>query len=238
MTFTKDAVTITGGCNCRAIRYRVSAPPFDHRPLTPYRTPGADIGDLRIPCVLLCHCNNCRLATNSILPIGLVTETRTVTASILSDATTNEGAISTPDSERTFSLALDIFDHRKPASDVPSPLAAYRSSSHCSRWFCSRCGTSIAYSVNPDIIPAEWEWPTMLDLWSATIDRECLDKEYMAPERMVWCHFAVPWIQKLARQGAGGIPEHPLTKIDKVLGDDVEADLRELEGLHEKASTG
>lgn len=71
----------------------------------------------------------------------------------------------------------------------------------------------------------------MLDLWSATIDREDLEKEYMVPERMVWCHYAIPWIRKLAQEGAGGIPEHPLTKIDKVEGDDIGDDLKQLAAL-------
>jgi hypothetical protein len=35
----------------------------------------------------------------------------------------------------------------------------------------------------------------------------------------------------MARHGAGGIPEHPLTKIDKLVGDDIEDDLQELAKL-------
>jgi len=58
-----DAITISGGCNCKALRYQVSIPPHDKRPPNPYRSPGADIGDLRIPFVALCHCNDCRAAT-------------------------------------------------------------------------------------------------------------------------------------------------------------------------------
>ncbi|KAK5165731.1 uncharacterized protein LTR77_008654 [Saxophila tyrrhenica] len=217
-----------------AIRYEVHVPPFEERPPTPYKTPGTDIGDLRIPCVLLCHCNNCRLGANQILPIGLVCETKTVQVSVLprSTTTTSEGAFDIPDRERTSASASEIFDPRNP-NPANSHLSVYRSSPQRSRWFCSRCGTSIGYSIDPGVIPEAWGWPTMLDLWSATIDREDLEKEYMAPERMVWCHYAVPWVGKLAREGAGGIPEHPLTKIDKVVGDDVTEDLRELEALEQ-----
>lgn len=71
----------------------------------------------------------------------------------------------------------------------------------------------------------------MIDFWLGTIDREDLDKDYMAPERMVWCHLGVDWIRKFARGSTGEIPEHPLTKIDKIVGDDIESDLAELQAL-------
>lgn len=75
----------------------------------------------------------------------------------------------------------------------------------------------------------------MLDIWLGTVDREDLEKDYMSPERMMWCEKGVPWIRKLSQVGAGGIPEHPLTKIDKSVGDDISEDLKELEG-HERWS--
>ena len=50
----------------------------------------------------------------------------------------------------------------------------------------------------------------------------------MKPERMIWCEIAVPWVLDLARQGSKEIPEHPLTRIDRFLGDDIEGDLTEL----------
>lgn len=70
----------------------------------------------------------------------------------------------------------------------------------------------------------------MLDIWLGTVDREVLEKEWMKPERMLWCEKGVTWIREFARNGAGGVPEHPLTKIDQHVGDDVEDDLREREG--------
>ena len=86
----------------------------------------------------------------------------------------------------------------------------------------------VAYSVDPGVIPVEWNWPAMLDIWLGTVDREDLENDYMKPERMMWCEKGIPWIRELARNGAGGIPEHPLTKIDKIVGDDSEDDLKNL----------
>lgn len=68
----------------------------------------------------------------------------------------------------------------------------------------------------------------MLDIWLGTVDREDLEKDYMSPERMLWCDMGVPWIRKLATSGGGGMPCHPLTKIDKLVGDNVGATSEEL----------
>lgn len=57
----------------------------------------------------------------------------------------------------------------------------------------------------------------------------------MRPERALWCEKAVPWVAEMARNGHGGIPEHPLTKIDKVMGDDITADMTELNAFKTKA---
>lgn len=71
----------------------------------------------------------------------------------------------------------------------------------------------------------------MLDIWLGTVDREDLQHEYMKPERVVWCHCNIPCIRELTRSGAGGVPEHTLTSIDKVAGDDYKADLERKEKL-------
>ena len=49
-----------------------------------------------------------------------------------------------------------------------------------------------AYSVDAGVIPPEREWPTMLDIWLGTVDREDLERDYMSPERMLWCEKGVP----------------------------------------------
>ena len=182
-----------------------------------------------MPAVYMDHCNDCRRATSSIIPMAIVCDIKTVRASLLPKSAEADGTFTMVDSERDWVFAGDVFDFRNPAlKDLH--LTVYKSTTGRSRWFCSRCGTMVAYSVDPGIIPPEWEWPTMLDIWLGSVDREDLEKDYMSPERMLWCEKGVPWIRQLARGGAGGIPEHPLTKIDKVVGDEVEADLKEPAG--------
>lgn len=230
MPFPEEAFVIHGGCNCKAVRYRVFVPPYSERPQTVYKNAGADIGDLRLPAVYMDHCNDCRQATSSVLPMALVCITHTVRVSVLSKTAQAEHAFDIPDSERDWLPAERMFDSRNPKlTDIH--LAVYKSSPARSRWFCSRCGTMIAYSVDPGVIPEEWNWPPMLDIWLGTVDRQDLEKGYMKPERMLWCEKGVPWVRELARNGAGGIPEHPLTKIDKVVGDNIKDDLKELQTL-------
>ena len=230
MPLPKEPLTIRGGCNCRAVRYEVSVPAFSERPQTVYKNPGADIGDLRLPAVYMDHCNDCRRATASIMPMGLVCPTQMVRTSVLPTSAKAENAFDMPDSEREWVPAGDIFDFRNPALK-DFHLAVYKSTAGRSRWFCGRCGTMVVYSIDPGVIPADWGWPPMLDVWLGTVDREDLEKDYMKPERMLWCEKGIPWIREMARNGAGGIPEHPLTKIDKLVGEDIGGDLKELETL-------
>lgn len=61
-----------------------------------------------------------------------------------------------------------------------------------------------------------------------------LEQDFMRPERALWCAKAVPWVAQMARSGNGGIPEHPLTKIDRLMSDDITADLAELNAIKSK----
>ena len=229
MPLPTEPFTIHGGCNCKAVRYRVNIPAFAERAMNPYRTPGKDIGDLRVPMVCIDHCNDCRRATSSILPHALITEIRAVEASVLerSDVQAAHGILDRADADRRFEPAIGLFDFTNLALQS-TYLAFFKSTEKRSRWFCSRCGTPVAYSVDDGVVPPEWGWPKMLDIWLGTVDREDLEKDFMRPERMLWCEKGVPWVREMARDGAGRVPEHPLTKIDKVIGDDVSEDLRQL----------
>ena len=60
----------------------------------------------------------------------------------------------------------------------------------------------------------------MLDIVLPTVAASDLANEYMKPERMLWCEKGIPWVRKWARNGAGSIPEHPLTKIDHMFVED------------------
>lgn len=67
----------------------------------------------------------------------------------------------------------------------------------------------IAYYFDPGVIPPEWGWPVMLDIWLGTVDREDLEKEYMRPSgcsgsRKGYRGFAI--LQGMERVGFRNIP--------------------------------
>ena len=53
----------------------------------------------------------------------------------------------------------------------------------------------------------------MLDVVMGTIDRADLELDAMIPERAVWWNMGIEWVRKMAREGLGDIPEHPITNV-------------------------
>ena len=201
MPIRDEPFSLHGGCNCKAVRYEVNVPAKAQRPATPYATQGVDVGDATIPAVVICHCGDCRAVTASLPAFGLITESKTVNVRLQS--TSSDAQYSLP--------AADVFDHTK-STILDTHLKCYKSSPKRSRWFCGRCGTPIGYTVDPGVMPQNV--PPMLDIWLGTVDADELIAEDMKPERMLCCDRALPWVQKMSRDGCDHIPEHPLTKID------------------------
>ena len=150
-TFPKEALSIEGGCNCEAIRYKVDVPAFNERMMNPYHNEGVDVGDLRIPMSAVCHCNDCRSATSGILSVVLVTDVKTVQVSLVraKEVNSSEFKISTT-VNRDFVPAKDVFVTGSIALDGQSFLACYKSSPGRNRFFCRRCGTPFAYSIDDE----------------------------------------------------------------------------------------
>ncbi|KAL1603603.1 hypothetical protein SLS60_005191 [Paraconiothyrium brasiliense] len=103
-----------------------------------------------------------------------------------------------------------------PASDVFTPkstyedhfLKWYESSHERWRWFCSRCGTNLAYTA---VYPAEFssKFPNMLDITLGSVERRYLETEALVPERHLWWDYGIDWIRDLATKGHGDLPIHP-----------------------------
>ncbi|KAJ9628830.1 hypothetical protein H2203_002733 [Taxawa tesnikishii (nom. ined.)] len=208
MTFTKDAVTITGGCNCRAFRYKVEVPPYDQRAEIPYYEAGYSPRDVRLPITFLDHCNDCRRASGALLPMGMITELATVSLSCL--LRTSAEALEPP-----YEPAAHVLDN--PDVLERTYIAEYQNKPGRYRWFCSRCGTHLGYMLDAALAAKVWpDSPRMMDIWLGTVDREHLEQEWIKPERIFWCDYKIQWISDLARDGAGGLPEHPEWKINEV----------------------
>lgn len=221
MPLPKEALIVNGGCNCGAVRYKLTIPEFSQRPLHPY-SPKDDRGDeVRLPFTCIDHCNDCRRATGNLLPLWICVPIAFVTASLTkrSSANTELDPIlrqQAPAEPRgPWAPATELFLPGPANSD--SFLSFYRSSALRTRSFCGRCGTYLAYSVNP--MPEGW--PDMLDISLGSIDREDLDGEAMIPERQVWWDCGIDWVRKLSVDGAKRLPIHGTI--------DVAVDIRDLE---------
>lgn len=209
MGLPSTAIEFQGGCNCQAIRYKVSLPIFSERPSNPYRDPGADIGDLRLPMVAIDHCNDCRRATGSIIPMWLCAHLPTVSVKFTSRLDEAAGF-----DQDAWLPASTVFD---PANgmDKTTFLAFYKSSEGRTRSFCGRCGTNISYCMDAGSIPTEWGWPETLDIPLGTIDRQHLEEEWFKPERQLWCEVGINWVRNLVAEEGKEMPAHPTFKINE-----------------------
>ena len=203
MPLPDHPLTVQGGCNCGAIRYKVQIPVVSERSLHPLSDSKNKATEVHLPFIAIDHCNDCRKATGSILPYWLCSPIDYVTVSYTPRTSADLTGEKEPMAEPTWYPAADIFQvgpHSKPIL-----LSFYKSSDAVTRSFCSRCGTNLAYRHEN---MAQYGFPEMLDIALGTVDREDLKEEAMAPERHIWWDYGFEWVQNLSRKGSGGLPVH------------------------------
>ncbi|MCJ1244329.1 hypothetical protein MMC30_001527 [Trapelia coarctata] len=217
MPLPPHPLVIHGGCNCKAIRYKVEIPALPDRPIHPTASKEKDGEAVRLPLVCVCHCNDCRRATGSILPFFICSPIAVVSISCLPQTTPSDQL----DAAKAGGDSHEARGPWVPASAVfkPSPeasdtfLAGYNSSEGRTRFFCGRCGTHLAYAAKP--MPEGW--PDMLDIVLGTFDRGDLETGWLEPERHLWWDYGVGWVKGFATQGAGGIDKHPSHDVSNLV---------------------
>lgn len=220
MPLPPTPITVHGGCNCGALRYKIEIPELEKRILHPALPEEArqDPTACRFPFATTCHCNNCREATAGLFLAGICAPAEMVWVSSLSRSSEqakeaaarkfqgktfgNEARFSEREATGKLSERTRDDTNRPPYRPgmemmLPSPesedtfLNFYHSSNARTRAFCGRCGTSIVYNI----------WPTppgffdMLDISMGTLDREDLEKWEI--DTQLWWSYGVEWIQKL-----------------------------------------
>ena len=223
MPFPKDGFTYYGGCNCRAVRYRVSVPEYSSRPDNPY---GQIEPTDKLPMVAICYCNNCRRAHGQFFGFAIINKlswvdfslsaksTPAVSADAAGSIEANERDRDAADNKRTTSgqapwvPASDLFDPISgPKYDDPAIektwLRFYSAKQGRSRGFCGRCGTHVCYFVfgSDEELP-DW-WFPQLDIWASTVDRCDLEEDggqRFAIGRQLWADYGLTWAKKF---GAG-----------------------------------
>ncbi|EPE27056.1 Mss4-like protein [Glarea lozoyensis ATCC 20868] len=213
MPLPPHKLTIRGGCNCGAIKYEISIPEIAQRPLHPSSS-ATDI--LCLPFIATDHCNDCRSALGTILPMWICSPISMIKASVVlrskaslpSEASKRKNEIDEP--RTPYLPAHNIFTPGSISED--SFLMFFESSENRRRSFCGRCGTNISYAA----LPMPEGWPDMLDIVLGTVDREDLSGEALKPERQLWWDCGIEWIKDMSVQGVGEVPRHPDYKVDVV----------------------
>lgn len=217
MPLPPHPLAIHGGCNCQAIRYRVEIPALSERPIHPTASREKDHEEVRLPFVCICHCNNCRRATGSILPFFICSPIAIVSTSCLPRSTSSDQLDAAKvggdsyEARGPWVSATTVF---KPAPEITDTfLASYKSSEGRTRFFCGRCGTHLAYSINP----APEGWPDVLDIMLGTFDRSDLESGGLEPERHIRWDCGIEWVKGFVSWGAGGVSKHPSYDVSKVV---------------------
>ena len=102
MPLPDTAITIHGGCNCRAIRYEVNIPLASDRPWHPYSDE-----EVHLPFLALYHCDDCRRATGALFLAGACMPVQFVRPSLLPRSPPAQTEL--PDVERHWVPATAIF---------------------------------------------------------------------------------------------------------------------------------
>jgi hypothetical protein len=210
-----EPATLTGGCSCGAIRYKIDMPEQSLRQNLPYLPTEAGV---RRPNTLTCHCNDCRRHTGSPLPCLLFqVPAPMISVSVLSPSDTPKPSSA---ANVVTGRILDVLDEGYDAAKIEASRPPYRpamdvlraiegsgasndtgstwlrffysleAGENASRSFCGRCGTQVCFHFK--LIPEYCHggelpdgWADLFDIFVGTMDREFLEKDWLLPDSEV-----------------------------------------------------
>ena len=204
---------LKGGCYCSAVRYEITIPPYQNRPVTFTDAQNKGIEE-RFPSINFDHCNDCRKAPGTLVPSWIICPQSWVKWSI--PVSKAQFPIPTGCSEgadikggELLEITSDKFAQRP--STLDGFVTAYNSSPDTWRTFCTRCGTHLSYVCLTD--SGEDRVP-QIDVNLGSLDRESLERPGVKPNAHIYCDYGIDWVQKVLWEGdvtLGGkpLPKHP-----------------------------
>ncbi|KAF4976033.1 hypothetical protein FZEAL_7251 [Fusarium zealandicum] len=218
MPLPNDSVTVTGGCSCGAIRYRIAVPRLEDRPLQPMSPPAQE---LRLPYTLTCHCNDCRRATGSFLAVG-VTEIPSPMLTVSAIPLSSESTIV---SGRILDVQSDNYSAQKADADR-GDCGPDRS-----RSFCGRCGSQLCYHFE---LKAEYcyggkmpgGWQDAFRIYLGSLDREFLETDWFAPAAESHFKYGTPLSRCVSATAKGLKGVYKMQVFDEAVTEEELAQLR------------
>ncbi|EXJ56324.1 uncharacterized protein A1O5_12591 [Cladophialophora psammophila CBS 110553] len=192
----RDAIALTGGCYCKAIRYTVKVPAWENRPAVPgaLETPISPTEKVqtRLPLIDLDHCGNCRRQAGCMIQCWLIVPIDWVEWDLLrKEATGSQQALHLSTREAVGPL-------KEGGNSTLTYVSRFSCTDRATRTFCSRCGTNLSYLSTKYLDTPQ----AFVDLTVGSLDPEAL--ELAKPDRHGWWDFGVDWIKALLRKGDGG----------------------------------
>ncbi|KAL2064539.1 hypothetical protein VTL71DRAFT_3676 [Oculimacula yallundae] len=190
MPLPPSSLILHGGCDCTSIRYNISIPELNSRPVAFKDVTSGE--EIHYPHSFLDHCNRCRRVSGAIIQAWLTVPQDWVewiqTPSPDSDRKESTSTISTTDEFIKFSSGSGL------------PVTNYASSPGIVRSFCGRCGTNLAFVNVERDMGSDGEIAT-LDIVLGSLDTESLEREEVRPERHTYWDSGVGWVKKLVTDG-------------------------------------
>lgn len=214
----REALNLTGGCCCKAIRYTISIPAWDQRPVVPgaLKTPISASEDVetRMPLIDLDHCNNCREISGAIIQAWFIVPVGWAEwdVAMVDDAGVAESSL------RTVLSTVDAVGPMETGTpSAPTYVTRFNRSDRATRTFCSRCGTNLTYLSHKRLNTPM----AFVDIAVGSLDREYL--ELVKPDRHGWWEYGVGWIKELLRNGDGGFMiRHATGDVSKAVEEKIE----------------
>ncbi|KAF4547442.1 Hypothetical protein D9617_42g090290 [Elsinoe fawcettii] len=190
-------IELEGGCMCRAVRYQITIPALEERPISrkaiTYHHKKPVDGPTRLPFITIDHCEECRLSCGSLVQSWMIIPQPWIKFQLAqSDGSSSE-----------------LRDYR--CSDVVIPSAEvlkntfireYMFSEDSHRTFCGRCGSTLAYAYDEN---EKSPYGSIMNITVGTLDRDSLGSEGFRVDRQGWWDDGIPWIKNLLRNGDDGI---------------------------------
>ncbi|KAI1956705.1 hypothetical protein LOZ58_006208 [Ophidiomyces ophidiicola] len=228
-----EPFTLTGGCFCKAIRYKITAPARGDRPGLPGVAdtrvpplPGKPISPpvkqsdqpripTKLPVIDFDHCADCRHASGSVAQCWFICPPEWVEWTLRhrpgfgkDEEGGTEVRLTTLEACVSSTVEASTTESTIPATTY---MAHYKSSSRVTRTFCVQCGTNLTYHYARDPSSSSSSslppFPALIDITTGSLDDGSLVRVHV--DRQTWWDSGVGWVKRIMRWGDGGLMKHP-----------------------------